>query len=56
MNLTKEQRFGIISSIIFLVLFTGVLLLFGFSTPYPPPEEEGILINFGTDETGSGKV
>ena len=50
MNLTKEQRFGIISSAIFLVLFTGMLLFFGFSSPFPPPEEEGILIEFGTDE------
>jgi outer membrane biosynthesis protein TonB len=56
MNLTKEQRFGIISSAIFLVLFTGLLLLFGFSSPFPPPEEEGILINFGTSETGIGAI
>ncbi len=56
MDLTKEQRFGIISSIIFLVTFTGLLLLFGFSAPFPPPEEEGILINFGTNETGSGTI
>lgn len=56
MELTKEQRFGIISSIIFLVAFTGLLLLFGFSSPFPPPEEEGILINFGTSETGMGRV
>ncbi len=56
MKLTKEQRFGIVSSIIFLVTFTGLLLLFGFSAPFPPPEEEGILINFGTSETGSGTI
>lgn len=31
-------------------------MLFGFSSPYPPPEEEGILINFGTNETGSGTI
>ena len=56
MNFTKEQRFGIISSAIFLVLFTVMLLFFGFSSPFPPPEEEGIIINFGTEETGLGKV
>jgi outer membrane biosynthesis protein TonB len=56
MNLTKEQQFGVISSVIFLVIFTGLLLLFGFSSPFPPPEEEGILINFGTSETGFGAV
>ncbi len=56
MQFTKEQRFGLISTIIFLVFFTGLMLLFGFSAPFPPPEEEGILINFGTNETGSGQV
>lgn len=56
MDLTKEQRYGIISSIIFLVIFTGLLLLFGFSSPFPPPEEEGILINFGNTETGMGSI
>ncbi|MBI9068907.1 MAG: TonB family protein [Salinivirgaceae bacterium] len=54
MNLTKEERFSIISSLIFLFGFVGLLLVFGFSVPFPPPEEEGILINFGTSETGSG--
>ena len=33
-----------------------VLLVFGFSVPPPPEIEEGILVNFGTDETGSGLV
>lgn len=39
-------------------MFHGGILIFviffGFMVPDPPPEEEGILINFGTDETGSG--
>jgi len=56
MNLTKEQRFGIVSSAIFLGLFTLLLFLFGFTAIFPPPEEEGILINFGTTETGLGDV
>ncbi len=55
MNITKEQRFGIISSIIFLLTFTGLLFLFGFSFEIPH-EEEGILINFGTTDFGSGAV
>ena len=36
---------------------TGLLafaILFGFATPLPLPEEEGILINFGTDDFGAG--
>lgn len=56
MKLTKEQKFGIVSSLIFLLGFTGLLLIFGFSAPFPPPEEEGILINFGTNNVGSGTV
>jgi TonB family protein len=56
MSLTKEQRFGIISSIIFIIGFIGILMFFGFSTPYPIPEEEGILINFGTDDNGIGNT
>ncbi len=39
-------------------MFHGSILIFviffGFMVPDPPPEEEGILINFGTDETGAG--
>jgi colicin import membrane protein len=42
------------------ILFHGALLLviaiFGFSTPLPLPAEQGILINFGTDETGTGEL
>ncbi len=34
----------------------AVLILFGFSAPPPPESEEGILVNFGTDETGSGLI
>jgi len=41
--------------IVHVVVF-ALLLLFGFSIPPQPPEEEGILVNFGTDETGTGFV
>jgi colicin import membrane protein len=34
----------------------AVLLVFGFSAPPPPESEEGILVNFGTDETGAGLI
>jgi colicin import membrane protein len=33
-----------------------VLLLAGFSAPKPHEQEKGILVNFGTDETGFGLV
>lgn len=32
------------------------IILFGFVTPLPLPEEEGILINFGTDDFGAGEA
>ncbi len=32
------------------------MLILGFSPPPPPEIEEGILVNFGTDETGSGLI
>lgn len=35
-----------------LVLF----LIVGFSVPLPPEREQGIIVNFGTDETGSGLI
>ena len=34
----------------------GFLILVGFSTPPPPETEEGILVNFGTGETGIGMI
>jgi colicin import membrane protein len=33
-----------------------LLLIFGFTTPLPLPAEQGILVNFGSDETGSGLI
>ncbi len=37
-------------------LILALLLLGGLTFPDPPPEEEGILVNFGTDDTGFGTV
>jgi TonB family protein len=31
-------------------------MIVGFSAPKPPDTEKGILVNFGTDETGSGLI
>jgi colicin import membrane protein len=43
------------TAMIYVVVFV-ILLLFGFSMPAIPPPEEGILVNFGTDETGIGLI
>lgn len=45
------------SFVITAVIFTSVLfllLIFGFTTPLPLPAEQGILINFGDDDSGFG--
>jgi colicin import membrane protein len=41
--------------LIHLVLF-ALLILVTFSVPVPPETGEGILVNFGTDETGFGEI
>jgi colicin import membrane protein len=43
------------TTVIHLVVFL-LLVLVGFSVPPPPETEEGILVNFGTDETGIGMI
>jgi colicin import membrane protein len=43
------------TTIIHLVLLI-LLLIASFSVPPPPETEEGILVNFGTFETGSGMI
>ena len=45
-----------IFSAIFHVILFGILLYFGFFTPLPLPQEQGVLVDFGTTETGRGKV
>jgi outer membrane biosynthesis protein TonB len=51
MNL--DQR-GIIGTIAFHVIILLLFIIFGFRTPLPLPAEQGILINFGDSESGSG--
>ncbi len=50
------RKTGFLGTLVFHLLVVFFIALFGFSTPLPLPEEEGILINFGTDETGSGTL
>ena len=46
---------GLIGTIIYHLLLLLLLLFAGLTFPDPPPEEEGILVNFGTDDTGFGQ-
>ncbi len=47
---------GIIATVLFHAGVIGLLLLMGLHTPLPLPEEQALLINFGTDEGGTGLV
>jgi colicin import membrane protein len=51
-----EKINGVIGTILFHGAMILIIALFGFSTPLPLPEEQGILINFGTDESGFGDI
>jgi TonB family protein len=53
--MSNRSRSIILSVLIHATLLV-LLLIFGFSTPLPLPSEEGILINFGTSNDGSGNV
>ncbi len=52
----KENKKGVIGTAIFHVALILMLILFGFHTPLPFPAEEGILVNFGYEESGSGQI
>lgn len=51
-----EHRKGLFGTIVFHIILAVVFIIFGFTTPLPLPEEEGILINFGVDDDGSGLI
>lgn len=52
----KNKLKGILTTIGIHILLLLLFIFLGFKTPFPPPAEEGILINFGTAETGSGEI
>jgi colicin import membrane protein len=52
----SERGKGIVGTIAVHLIVLGLLIVFGFSIPPKPEPEEGILVNFGTDETGSGLI
>jgi len=55
-RLPSERGKGLAgTAVIHLVLFV-LLILVSFSVQPPPEVEEGILVNFGTDETGLGMI
>lgn len=56
-NFIKDNKNGIIGTVLFHVMLLLIILFFGFAAPEPKfPDPEGILINFGTDNQGSGDI
>lgn len=54
MTLSNSQKTGVLATTLFHVIVLLLLLYFGFIAPFPPPQEEGFLIDFGNTATGLG--
>lgn len=52
----QNTRNGLIGTVVFHTIMLLIFIFWGFSTPLPLPAEEGILINFGNMEYGTGKT
>jgi TonB family protein len=51
---SKSKRIGFVGTLLFHAGIIALLFFFGFRTPLPLPEEEGIVINFGNTDQGAG--
>ena len=56
MSFIKEHKNGIIGTLLFHGAVLVLLIFLGFTTEYPLPAEEGIMINFGNTDEGSGPI
>lgn len=56
MKIDKDRRRGIIGTIVVHAILLVFLLLVALRTPLPLPGEEGVEVNLGYDEQGSGKI
>jgi colicin import membrane protein len=52
----SERKKGLAGTLITHLVVLVILLISGFSMPQPQEIDKGILVNFGTDETGSGLI
>lgn len=55
MSVPRDNKKGLIGTLIFHGALLVLLFFLGFYTPLPLPGEEGILVNFGDSETGFGQ-
>lgn len=53
---TKNKRIGLTATVLLHIVLVILFIFFGMTHMNPPPEEEGITINFGTSEMGMGDV
>ena len=51
---TKERKQGLIFSALIHLLIAIIIIFVTFKVSRPEPAEEGLLVNFGFDETGEG--
>jgi colicin import membrane protein len=47
---------GLAGTTLLHLVFFAILILVSFAAPKPPENEKGIMVNFGTDETGWGTI
>ncbi len=50
----KYMNAGIIGTLLFHVMLVIMLLIYSFRTPLPLPEEEGVFVNLGYTDMGTG--
>lgn len=55
-NATSGSWKGAVGTVVVHIILLAMLILVGFSNPPAPDTEEGILVNFGTGETGMGDI
>lgn len=55
-KLPSEKGKGLAGTAIIHLVVLAILVIVAFTAPKPPEIETGILVNFGTDETGSGLI
>lgn len=55
-EIPSEKKKGLLGTAILHTALFILLIAFAFTPPKPTDREEGILVNFGTDETGQGLI
>lgn len=47
---------GLLGTVVFHGVLVALFIFLSFTAPFPPPEEQGIEVNFGTNDRGLGRV